>query len=81
MFPKKELKILLFKQFWYLAVSWQGKYGCKNRVEKFKPQKLERGKLFVATKGERIKQGKSDPAGIRTQDPILKRDVLYRLSY
>ena len=24
---------------------------------------------------------KSDQAGIRTQDPILKRDVLYRLSY
>ena len=24
---------------------------------------------------------KSDPAGIRTQDPILKRDVLYLLSY
>ncbi len=24
---------------------------------------------------------KRDPAGIRTQDPILKRDVLYRLSY
>jgi hypothetical protein len=23
----------------------------------------------------------SDPAGIRTQDPILKRDVLYLLSY
>jgi hypothetical protein len=23
----------------------------------------------------------SDPAGIRTQDPILKRDVLYQLSY
>ena len=22
-----------------------------------------------------------DPAGIRTQDPILKRDVLYQLSY
>ncbi len=22
-----------------------------------------------------------DPAGIRTQDPILKRDVLYLLSY
>ena len=23
----------------------------------------------------------SDPAGVRTQDPILKRDVLYLLSY
>ena len=23
----------------------------------------------------------SDPAGARTQDPILKRDVLYLLSY
>ena len=23
----------------------------------------------------------SDPAGARTQDPILKRDVLYQLSY
>ena len=23
----------------------------------------------------------SDQAGVRTQDPILKRDVLYRLSY
>jgi hypothetical protein len=22
-----------------------------------------------------------DPVGIRTQDPILKRDVLYQLSY
>ena len=22
-----------------------------------------------------------DPAGVRTQDPILKRDVLYQLSY
>ena len=22
-----------------------------------------------------------DPAGARTQDPILKRDVLYQLSY
>ncbi len=24
---------------------------------------------------------KSDQAGARTQDPILKRDVLYQLSY
>jgi hypothetical protein len=28
-----------------------------------------------------IKIPNRDPAGTRTQDPILKRDVLYQLSY
>ena len=27
------------------------------------------------------KKGESDPAGARTQDPLLKREMLYQLSY
>jgi hypothetical protein len=33
------------------------------------------------TTTKNVVAGFSDPAGIRTQDPILKRDVLYLLSY
>jgi hypothetical protein len=37
--------------------------------------------LFSVQKGEMEMNKKSDRAGIRTQDPRLKRPLLYRLSY
>ena len=36
---------------------------------------------YVKTKKESDYFPLCDPAGARTQDPILKRDVLYQLSY
>jgi hypothetical protein len=48
--------------------------GVKLCVRQF----WEAGKLLI---GKLMAKMDSDPAGIRTQDPILKRDVLYLLSY
>ena len=44
----------------------------------FVPAKLMRWKKPFKNTWKALK---CDPAGVRTQDPILKRDVLYQLSY
>ena len=40
-----------------------------------------RRKIWMETKKPATYAGFCDLAGVRTQDPILKRDVLYQLSY
>lgn len=36
---------------------------------------------FIKECGDALRHPHCESAGVRTQDPILKRDVLYRLSY
>lgn len=36
---------------------------------------------FIKECGDASRHPHRESAGVRTQDPILKRDVLYRLSY
>ena len=36
---------------------------------------------FIKEFGDALRHPHCESAGVRTQDPILKRDVLYRLSY
>ena len=36
---------------------------------------------FIKECGDAARHPHCESAGVRTQDPILKRDVLYRLSY
>lgn len=36
---------------------------------------------FIKERGDASRHPHRESAGVRTQDPILKRDVLYRLSY
>ena len=36
---------------------------------------------FIKECGDALRHPHRESAGVRTQDPILKRDVLYRLSY
>ena len=40
-----------------------------------------RGACFIKKRGDALRHPHCESAGVRTQDPILKRDVLYRLSY
>ena len=40
-----------------------------------------RGVCFIKECGDALRHSHCESAGVRTQDPILKRDVLYRLSY
>ena len=40
-----------------------------------------RDTCFINECGEALRHPHCESAGVRTQDPILKRDVLYRLSY
>lgn len=40
-----------------------------------------RGACFIKECGDALRHPHRESAGVRTQDPILKRDVLYRLSY
>ena len=40
-----------------------------------------RGACFIKECGDASRHPHCESAGVRTQDPILKRDVLYRLSY
>ena len=40
-----------------------------------------RGACFIKEYGDASRHPHRESAGVRTQDPILKRDVLYRLSY
>lgn len=40
-----------------------------------------RGACFIKECGDALLHPHRESAGVRTQDPILKRDVLYRLSY
>ena len=40
-----------------------------------------RGVCFIKECGDALRHPHCESAGVRTQDPILKRDVLYRLSY
>lgn len=40
-----------------------------------------RGAYFIKKCGDALRHPHCESAGVRTQDPILKRDVLYRLSY
>ena len=40
-----------------------------------------RGACFIKECGDALRHPHCESAGVRTQDPILKRDVLYRLSY
>ena len=39
------------------------------------------GACFIKECGDALRHPHCESAGVRTQDPILKRDVLYRLSY
>lgn len=40
-----------------------------------------RDTCFIKECGDALRHPHRESAGVRTQDPILKRDVLYRLSY
>lgn len=40
-----------------------------------------RDTCFIKECGDALRHPHCESAGVRTQDPILKRDVLYRLSY
>lgn len=40
-----------------------------------------RGVCFIKEREDALRHPHCESAGVRTQDPILKRDVLYRLSY
>lgn len=40
-----------------------------------------RDTYFIKECGDALRHPHCESAGVRTQDPILKRDVLYRLSY
>lgn len=40
-----------------------------------------RGTCFIKEREDALRHPHCESAGVRTQDPILKRDVLYRLSY
>ena len=40
-----------------------------------------RGAYFIKECEDALRHPHCESAGVRTQDPILKRDVLYRLSY
>ena len=40
-----------------------------------------RGTCFIKECEDALRHPHCESAGVRTQDPILKRDVLYRLSY
>ena len=40
-----------------------------------------RGTCFITECEDALRHPHCESAGVRTQDPILKRDVLYRLSY
>ena len=40
-----------------------------------------RDACFIKESGDALRHPHRESAGVRTQDPILKRDVLYRLSY
>ena len=52
---------------------------------KHAPRKISvevlRGACFIKECGDALRHPHCESAGVRTQDPILKRDVLYRLSY
>ena len=52
---------------------------------KYAPLKIStevlRGACFIKECGDALRHPHCESAGVRTQDPILKRDVLYRLSY
>ena len=39
------------------------------------------GAYFIKEYRDALRHPHCESAGVRTQDPILKRDVLYRLSY
>lgn len=39
------------------------------------------GASSIKESGDALRHPHCESAGVRTQDPILKRDVLYRLSY
>lgn len=48
------------------------------------PQDLSRGlagRMLHKRVWDALRHPHCESAGVRTQDPILKRDVLYRLSY
>ena len=63
-----QLQVLMQRQMFQI-LNFPGLTFRYNR-KKSKPCKSKIYKAFFG-----------DPAGIRTQDPILKRDVLYQLSY
>ena len=42
---------------------------------------VSRDTCFIKECGDALRHPHRESAGVRTQDPILKRDVLYRLSY
>ena len=53
----------------------------RKHVPRKTPTEVLRGTCFIKECGDALRHPHCESAGVRTQDPILKRDVLYRLSY
>ena len=83
---KKQIKNIFYSFFYYVQTIILKKIlhiriFCSNFACKIAKRYLKEGERRTENKKESRNSLPCEPAGARTQDPILKRDVLYLLSY